>query len=107
KWHDDLEHIRPCVNQFPGELQTLRKGRITGHNTGYDERAFPQPECTIDTGVHGLPPISPATWATSLSPRPARLIMRISSGPRPPAICRASPTAWADSRAGMIPSVRE
>ena len=43
----------------------------------------------------------------SLSPRPEMEITMISSLAIVPARRRASATAWADSRAGMIPSARE
>ena len=47
------------------------------------------------------------TWATSLSPRPDSVIITVEPAGKAsvPALRATQATAWADSSAGMIPSV--
>jgi len=105
--HHELDDICTATLCLPHQLKGDLFIGITCNEACDEERAacsgerLPYPRC------HRVSPARAATCATSLSPRPERLITRMSSFASPDATLSASETACADSSAGMIPSVLE
>src|SRR5690606_31053701 len=118
--HAELDNVGSGLGQRLHDRQRCLEIGIATHEIGDQCRAIFLPQAgekRVDAGgVHtGYPcvtlrhgqismPIIVATVWTSLSPRPERLTIMIWSLPMVGAIFTAWAMAWADSRAGMMPS---
>ena len=105
----DLDDVRTRLDQLGNQL-------LGGLDVGVtpcqkDDQCGPSlPARAFERGidaVHLRPPSRRRASATSLSPRPDRLMTTIVSAGRRGARLRSSAIACADSKAGMMPSVRE
>src|SRR5205807_7488767 len=89
-------HLAPVASQAPGDVgdEQLAPRVARGAQRGLDLAELGQDR-------------SSRTWATSLSPRPERVISTVAPAGSSwvPAARATHARAWADSRAGMMPSV--
>ena len=106
--HPQLDQIRP--GRHHGVHQRDRHGglRIAGGDER-NQRLAPlsaQQLESLSDAAHTSIPSSAATVWMSLSPRPERLTTRMASRSISGASFAAKASAWLDSSAGMIPSIR-
>src|SRR5688500_8321898 len=108
--HAELEDVGARLHQSAHQRHRQRGMRIAGRNVGNERLALVAPEgleSALDARhLQNLSPMRSATVCMSLSPRPERLTSRIASFGMVGAIFIACATACADSRAGMMPSLR-
>src|SRR3990170_6925003 len=108
--HAELEDVGPGLHQPAHQRHGERGVRIAGGDEGNERLALVAPErleSPLDARhLQNLRPMRSATVCMSLSPRPERLTSRIASFGMVGAIFIACASACADSRAGMMPSLR-
>src|SRR6185312_1124215 len=104
--HAQLDHIGAAGGQLLQNGEAGLHVRIAGGDEGHESGAalLLQAAKSVGKPAHSFSPSFSATEKMSLSPRPDRQTATSSSFFNWPAIFTTCAMAWADSRAGMMPS---